>query len=268
MTQMARRTHMESLIFQEREVIVRRRPYRRTVGVTLRLNGQIQVSAPACTSLAQIHQFLTAHQDWIERTLGKYQTLRQAHPQKTYARGERFPFLGEKLVLDYQQGRGERWGIRREGERLVIDVPAGKWASFAPEQAHIELAPLVARFFEASGRQILSERLKVYSARMQLAPTGVSFRSQKTRWGSCSGNGRISLNWRLVFAPLEVVDYVVAHELAHLRHHNHSAAFWALVATQIPEPLRCRRWLRDHLYDSDFLARQSELHAPGAGGGA
>lgn len=102
------------------------------------------------------------------------------------------------------------------------------------------------RFAEGEARLHLAERIRHWSAKMGLYPTGISFRKQKTRWGSCSSNGHISLNWKLIFAPEAVIDYVVIHELAHLRHQNHSPAFWQLVEQYDPEAQRHRRWLRAH----------------------
>jgi predicted metal-dependent hydrolase len=122
------------------------------------------------------------------------------------------------------------------------------------------MADVVSRFYSQQGKKLLAARVDHFSARMGLVPVSVSFRSQKTRWGSCSSRGQISLNWRLVFAPLEVIDYVVVHELAHLKHYDHSKSFWNLVGVHIPDYLRLRQWLRDHQYEADFLAKQSELH--------
>jgi hypothetical protein len=95
-------------------------------------------------------------------------------------------------------------------------------------------------------REYLIDRLDHFSGEMGLGYDGIEIRNQRTRWGSCSTNGTISLNWRLLMAPPEVIDYVVVHELAHLREPNHTDAFWSLVAEQIPEWETHADWLEEH----------------------
>lgn len=97
-----------------------------------------------------------------------------------------------------------------------------------------------------SARARIEERLAHWSARMGLAFGRVAIRDQKSRWGSCSSKGNLNFNWRLVFAPLPVLDYVVIHELAHLREMNHSRRFWTLVESFSPDYKDHRRWLYDN----------------------
>lgn len=93
---------------------------------------------------------------------------------------------------------------------------------------------------------LLGERTVLYAERMQVSYGRITIRDQKTRWGSCSAAGNLNFNWRLVMAPGEVLDYVVIHELAHRREMNHSAAFWKVVATWMPDYKKYRKWLRDN----------------------
>jgi predicted metal-dependent hydrolase len=111
----------------------------------------------------------------------------------------------------------------------------------------------IAKFYDVQARLHLQERVEYYSNEMGVNPTGLSFRRQKTRWGSCSSLGHISFNWKLVFAPERVIDYLVIHELAHLVHANHSNRFWDLVKKHDPECRVHRRWLRDHQSETEFL---------------
>lgn len=253
---------VERLWFREREVQIVRRAYRRRIGLTLQVNGCIRVVAPKTVPLSYIQQFLQEHDEWIETNLQRYQGLRDTYPPKSYRAGEKFLFLGREIVLRFEMKSSlSRPQIEvREGD-LIVSLPVEMGRGFKPEESHPELAPLIVAFFEKAGRQLLTQRLQHYSEKMELRPTSVSFRAQKTRWGSCSAVGRISLNWRLIVAPLPVVDYVVVHELSHLRHYNHSAAFWNLVGTQVPRYAELRNWLRKHQYEADFLAKKSELHA-------
>ena len=94
---------------------------------------------------------------------------------------------------------------------------------------------------------------------MGVSVSHVSYRCQKTRWGSCNSRGRISLNWRLVVAPLSVMNYVVIHELSHLRYLDHSKRFWNFIGQYCPTYKKDRKWLSDHQYEMDFLSTPSEL---------
>lgn len=250
----------ETLSFREHEVLIRRRPYKRTLGITLQLSGRIQVSAPRMVSRVDIEKFLSLHLEWIENHLARYKTLRERYPRKFYREGEEFLLLGSRRSLRFTCGLVAKPVVSLTDEAIVLTIPQKNWSGFDPYAPHPEYAALIRKFFSDFGQRLLSGRLEHYSNRMGLKPSAISFRSQKTRWGSCSARGRISLNWRLIIAPLEVIDYVVVHELSHLRHYNHSERFWQLVATEIQDFRERRAWLREHQYEADFLAKRSELH--------
>lgn len=250
----------EILMFRDREVQVQRRAYKRSIGLTLQVNGRIRVSAPKSTPMSRIREFLLANTEWIETNLQRYKSLRETYPPKEYKEGERFLYLGEELVLTFRQGRHSKPRFHALDGQLIAEIPPLQWDSFRALEPHPELSTSLLEFYSKSARSIIGARLEFYSNRMGLRPSSVSFRSQKTRWGSCSVRGRISLNWRLIVAPRDVIDYVVVHELSHLKHYNHSAAFWNLVASQLPNYASLRSWLRQHQYEADFLAKKSELH--------
>lgn len=251
----------ESLEILGRTVEVRRRARKRSLGLTVHVSGRLRVSAPKSVSLKRIAEFVESQKDWVEENLAKYAELRRSYPKKQIVEGEAFPFMGRPLTLSFEKAAGKtKYSVRVREERLVIEIPEKEWDSFDRSVVHRELRPLLVKFYQKAGRELLTLRLERYARAMSLRPSGVSFRAQKTRWGSCSSKGRISLNWRLIFAPLEVIDYVCVHELAHLECYDHSPAFWRLVGTQITDYKTHRRWLREHAYDADFLAPRSELH--------
>lgn len=250
----------EVLLFRDREVQIHRGLNRRSIGLTLQVNGRIRISAPKSISLSHIKAFLATNSSWIETHLERYRTLREAYPPKRFIAGEKFLYMGQRFALVYRAGRGAHVDFETSGDELIVSIPESRWNGFDPLAPHPELAVPLARFYESEGRAIIGARLGLYSRRMALRPASVCFRSQKTRWGSCSVQGKISLNWRLIVAPLDVIDYVVVHELSHLRHYDHSRMFWELVSHHLPSYLELRQWLRDHQYEADFLARTSELH--------
>jgi predicted metal-dependent hydrolase len=255
----ASRIVYEDLEVAGRAVEIKRRPYKRSLALTVKMNGKICVSAPKGVSTAKIRDFVLKHGEWIDSNLSKYEVVRQAYPKKRMVEGEMFPFLGEALSLTFEPCAGKPRFEIRDG-KLVCGVRREVWHGFDPHAPHPELLQPLAAFYKAKARDVLSESVQVYASRLNLFPRGVSFRAQRTRWGSCSSRGRISLNWKMIIAPRDVVDYVVIHELSHLKHYNHSSAFWSLVETQSPLYLAHRDWLKKHLYEADFLSSESELH--------
>jgi predicted metal-dependent hydrolase len=143
-----------------------------------------------------------------------------------------------------------RWGSKREAQRFAdsqrdwIDRQLARWAAVRARQ-RVELPPaLVSDLWERARRE-LPARLFALAAEHGLTVSRVSIRNQQWRWGSCSRAGHICLNWRLVTMPDWVRDYVLIHELMHLKRMDHSRKFWRLVAAACPAFRDARRWLRD-----------------------
>lgn len=237
----------ETLFFQNRAVTILRKPHKRSIGLILQLDGRIGVTAPQCTPLSTIREFLQANTNWIESHLSRYQALREAHPLKTFEAGEAFDFMGDRFRLRIG---GDSVAIRGD-EIFVPDT-----------QSTGERREAVIAFYKREGVRHMRERLQYFAGRMGVSPTATRFASQKTRWGSCSASGTVSLNWRTIIAPPDAIDYVIIHELAHLKHYNHSEEFWALVEKHSPQWKEWRRWFCEHEFDADFLAKYSELHPP------
>ena len=157
-------------------------------------------------------------------------------------------FCGKILKLDFQRLR-ERAESRFGGRsgRLIY-----YWRG--PDDLRREaLRAQMLDFYQREGEARLREALEACGRRMRLAPKAVRISAQKSLWGSCSDSGRISLNWRLIAAPPEVLEYVVIHELAHLRHLNHSPAFWRLVSRFCPDCKKHEQWLKKNSHAMDFL---------------
>jgi predicted metal-dependent hydrolase len=245
------KSRVEKIRLFDRDVEIYRKPYRRRLSLVVKPNGKIRVTAPSGTSLVDLTRFVQSNAEWIQKTLAGYRELRQSFPKKRYEDGEEFLYLGKILRLHIEPGVSKRPKVYVRGENLVIESAYSK---------PLERERAVAKFYEREGRRIIEEKVVEFAERMGLRYTKLSFRSQKTRWGSCSSKGALSFNWRLAIAPIDVIEYVVVHELAHLKHYDHSSRFWSLVETQIPEYRKTRAWLSKNQYEADFLARNSELH--------
>ena len=216
------------------------------------------------SSLKEIKTVLESHWGWIQKQLSEQKELRRKYPLKKFREGESFLFQGRKLKLRYENVFSKETYIektkkKQKGFYLKNDNLVYHWSH--PEDLSREaLKKELRSFYEKEGKKKLQESLSLFSSRMQLVPQAVRMGSQKSLWGSCSEGGTVSLNWRLVVAPPSVLNYVVIHELAHLRRLDHSLPFWSLVSRFCPRYKECEHWLRHNAYAMDFLLSHSELH--------
>ena len=234
----------EVLIGGHRVAYALRRVRRRSIGFVVGVDG-LTVSAPRWVGLSEVERALQEKAGWILR---KLQEQRERSQRLQAARvdwrdGGTIPFLGETviLVLDpratgavLQAPEDTLPGVPRLTLHLGLPQPA------APEQ----IRDTVQSWLQRQARRIFEERCTHFAARLGVRMKRLALSSASTRWGSASADGSIRLNWRLVHFGLPVIDYVVTHELAHLREMNHSAAFWEVVRQALPEYESARGVLR------------------------
>ena len=165
--------------------------------------------------------------------------------------GATLPFLGATLRIALDAGVGRATLDAAPAAAADADAAAQPAAStrtlrlpLAADAAPAAVRDAVRRWLLAEARRVFAERAAHFAALLGVRPTRLALSSARTRWGSASARGSVRLNWRLVHFALPTIDYVVAHELAHLRHMHHGTAFWTLVATVIPDVAGQRRALR------------------------
>jgi len=208
-------------------------PRRSTLCVQVFVDGEVRVTAPVYARRAEIHAFLAERGDWIQTKRRLLLEFARQRPVISIADGAELPVLDEKLVLRQQLTEEIKPVAVRHGTELVVS---------APTPAHIPV--LVRAWYRNAAHDHVLARIEYYSPLVGRAPTRVSIRGQKTRWGSCSARGAVSINWRLMQASPEILDYVVVHELCHLLHPNHSRRFWNEVARVTPDYRRLQHQLR------------------------
>lgn len=190
-----------------------------------RLDGRVTLSLPRGASRRHALAFVEEKAGWIRRQLSLQPDLARPMP------GDTLPFLGREHEIATHDGRG----VRFDGGALLVpardpDRTPARLAAFLKTHARDALAEASARHARALGR-----------------PHGrITLRDTRSRWGSCSAAGDLMYSWRLIMAPPRVLDYVAAHEVAHLAHMNHSPAFWAEVARLFPGYETERRWLHEN----------------------
>lgn len=212
-----------------------RRSNRRTIGFAIDHRG-LTVSAPRWVSQREIDSALATRGDWVLRKLTEWREVeaRRVQHEVHWAHGAEFPFLGRPLTLHVETAH--RGPARRIDDRLHVALPSGAGGEQLRETVHA--------WIQSQARAHYALRIAHFSDRLGVAPKRWRLSSARTRWGSCSADGSIRLNWRLMHFPPEIVDYVVCHELAHLKELNHGPRFWSTVGELFPEYPRARAWLK------------------------
>lgn len=216
-----------------------RRARRRSIGLLVGADG-VSVSAPRWVSLAEIEAALREKGGWLLRKLAEFdERARRAEAARIDWRdGTALPFLGQEITVRLDPSAGSEL---LDAAELALRVPLQP--SAAPEQVR----DAVRGWLERQARRVFAERCAEYAPRLGVRMTRLGLSSAATRWGCAGADGSILLNWRLIHFSLPVIDYVVAHELAHLREMNHSARFWAVVRSVLPGYEAARDLLRDPL---------------------
>jgi predicted metal-dependent hydrolase len=197
-----------------------RRSQRRTIGLSIDHRG-LRVGAPTRARLGDIENLIHEHGQWVLDKLAAWRD-RPAPGKLEVADGMVIDILGEPVTIALSSLGRSRWQFGPG--RIYLRPDATHPASDLLEKALREKARLV-----------FAERLALYAAQLGVAPPPLRLSSARTRWGSCSHRGGIALNWRLMFMPHAIVDYVVCHELAHLKEMNHSPRFWSVVEQLYPD---------------------------------
>lgn len=256
---------------------IRRSAHRRTVGITIDAQG-VRVAAPKRMPLDQVIALVNTKARWIadKHTLFNSRLM----PRKRFVSGEEFLYLGRRISLKVQSDKyppalRERKIARSRSplqpelidfEFTPVATPAQArlrpqaavalkgnvllvQASLSSVQSTKEVREILEGWYKARAKEIILRRVQYYAEQLNWKMPSVLIRNQRKRWGSCNVKGELRFNWRLVMMPLRVLDYVVVHEMAHLKVLNHSPRFWSLVEEIMP----------------DYRSRHQALHELGMG---
>lgn len=212
-----------------------RHPRARRYVLRLLPDGTPRITIPRRGSMREALAFLEAQREWVVRERARQAERARHRPSREWVDGHTVLIAGRTVAL--RRGASARAGVIDAGDALVVTPRAADGP---------DLRPIASAWLLARAKRELPARLLELASRLDLTVSRVSVRNQRARWGSCATGGRISLNWRLLQTPDDVRDYVLIHELMHLRQANHSRRFWALVARACPGYETSRRWLRAH----------------------
>jgi hypothetical protein len=221
-----------------------RRSRRRSIGFVVGADG-LSVSAPRWVGVAEIDAALREKAAWILRKLQEQRerAARLAAARVEWREGATIPFLGDTVILLLDTRT--TGAVLHTDDSTLPGVPRLTLHLGLPQTARPEqIRDAVQSWLQRQARRIFEERCALFTARLNVRMKRLTLSSASTRWGSASADGSIRLNWRLVHFALPVIDYVVTHELAHLREMNHSAAFWDVVRAALPSFEQARGTLK------------------------
>jgi len=208
------------------------RTRRKTLSLEISRDAKLIVRAPSNAPMYFIEGFISKKQRWIEKKLTTVLERAADSAPRIFTEGQRFPYLGTEYPLSIIEGS---------------DKPLYFNAGFFLSKGHIsEAKKIFINWYRKEAVSIIEERLNRYSHMTGLKHNRVKISNAKRRWGSCTAANNLSFNWRLIMAPISVIDYVITHELAHLEEKNHSRQFWAKVSSIFPPFKKSKTWLRDN----------------------
>lgn len=215
------------------------RSNRRTIEIRLTHERQVVVRAPFNMSDDLIERFVKEKEDWIRKKLAHYGFGESQYKKKEFKEGEEFPYLGKMYKLRIPGSVEEGVEIKNE---LLLD---SRYADYIPQVLKV--------FYKLKANEYLEKRVKLISLQTGLGYKSIKITSGKKRLGTCSRDNRLTFSYLLVMMPQEISDYIIYHELSHIKEKNHSARFWQVVRNFVPDYKQRKKWLKENLYLYNFL---------------
>lgn len=194
---------------------------RKTVAIYIMKDARVRVKAPYFVSDKKIGEFVALKRDWIEKKQQQMKLQMENKKEFTFNEGQELLYLGNTYPI--QKTHLSNTFLFDGNCFLVSDLPFK------------QIERLAANWYKQKAKEIIFERLGFLSAQTGIAYEGKKITSAKTVWGSCSGKNSICFSFRLMFAPIKAIDYVILHELAHTLEHNHSKKYWSIVEKMMPD---------------------------------
>jgi len=224
---------MTSLVLGDLQFEVRRSDRRRTLGLTVERDGSLILTAPPGVADARLERFARQKRFWIYQKLAAKEALPPALPVRKYVAGEGFPYLGRSYRLQLVADQD-----------APVKLESGRFKMRRDEAAQGRAAMI--RWYTAHSQPWLTARVARYAGRVGVEPTAVTVQDLGFRWGSCGKGGRLYFHWQSILLPPRIADYIVVHELAHLREPHHTPGFWRVVERTMFDWEPRRRWLAEH----------------------
>jgi predicted metal-dependent hydrolase len=242
---MSRHHRSQLVVIAERQIslggrvvpyVVKRSSVARQVRFEIKAGTGLAVILPRRCNLDGVDDMLESKQRWILGRIDRFATPSGSAGNPRLRFGDAIPYLGQEVRIVHGDGIACAQSVELLGQTLVVHH----------DSQVTDLESSLERWYRAQAAILLQQKAREYAAAFGVEYGRFSIRGQRTRWASCSHKGTLSFNWRLIMAPERVVDYVVIHELAHLKEMNHTRRFWQLVAERCPSWRQDKKWLNDH----------------------
>ncbi|MCE7735591.1 MAG: M48 family metallopeptidase [Candidatus Heimdallarchaeota archaeon] len=225
-----------------------RSPKRRSIGIQVHLEKGLVVRAPTKVNLKKIEEFLQKKEDWISKKMFYRDDVNSKSESRDFLTNETIDVLGRPLIINY---------VPHNSKRLKLEFVSDKLHFYLPQEYNRELnrnklKMKIISWYKEFAVKIIQSRLPIFTFQLDLYPKDVKIRFYKSRWGACRDDGIIIFNWRIIQAPIEIIDYVIVHELCHLKFMNHSKQYWNLVESVYPNYKESRKWLKENVLQLKF----------------
>ena len=228
---------MTSLVLGDLRFEVRRSDRRRTLGLTVERDGSLVLSAPPQVADERLERFAKQKRFWVYQKLAAKEALPPALPLRKFVTGEGFPYLGRSYRLQLVADRG-----------VPVKLEAGRFKM--RRDAMMDGRAVMIRWYTDHARLWLAARVERYAKRARVDPSAVTVQELGFRWGSCGKGGRLNFHWQSILLPPRIVEYIVVHELVHLREPHHTPDFWRAMDRIMPDWEPRRRWLAERGHQS------------------
>lgn len=216
---------------------------RRTIALSIDPDLSLRVTAPMGTTVSSIEKIIRRRAAWIIRKLADIKEYKTASCPREFISGETITFLGKQLLLHSTRDPHAEAGCSIKDNSLHVNIQ-DEWLSGKDLQQEVRFE--IVAWYKKQAKDKLKSRTSYWSKKLGIKFRSLTITSPQKRWGSCDSHNNIRLNWRIVMAPMSVVDYVIVHELCHVPHKNHSKNFWQMLGNFMPDYDTRRSLLRKH----------------------
>jgi predicted metal-dependent hydrolase len=225
---------------QKISYILKRSSAARLIWLRISPETGLSVTVPSSYNVKKLPEYLLSRSSWIQNNLNKMHPIRPGDAPETSTLPKEFTYLGKHFSLKHNAHSGEFTAVALDTENLNFNIRSS--FSEASRQG-------IKAWLKTQAAHLIEEKVNIYAGKMQLFPNRIYIKDQKSLWGSCSARKNLSFNWRLIMVPESVMEYVVIHELCHLKEMNHSKIFWKLVDEYCHDWRIHRKWLKEHCYE-------------------
>lgn len=217
---------------------------RKTFAIEIVPPNKIKVKSPRGISKSKIEELVHSKANWIIKKLEEFKDIEHMQIERRFVDGEIFMYLGKEYILKITQDKNlKKAEVSICNEFIHVKTP----------KIEIEIIKkIMIEWYKIECDKKIRERIEVYGQKLGEMPRIIKVKEQKRRWGTCTSRRDVLFNWKCIMAPIDVIDYIVVHELCHLVHMNHSANFWSLVKSNFPHYEEKKQWLRKNGIKMEF----------------